>query len=100
MIRVAIFAAFALAVACPAHAIDIYKHLADADRREQEDFLSRERQREYERWRRMTPEERIADELRRARLERERAREESVQRRLYDQGHLPGSWLYWFRYGR
>ena len=100
MIRLVIVAALVLALATPAHAIDIYKMIAEGDAREAEQHRSLMRQWEQERWLRMSPQERISEELRLARLERERARQEEVQRRLYDQGHAPGSWLYWFRYGR
>lgn len=99
-IRVLVFfAAIVLMLPSDASAIDIYKALGQAQQREEEDFRNRWQRLEEERWRCMTPEERIAEELRRARLERERARDEEVQRRLYNQGHLPGTWLYWFRYG-
>jgi hypothetical protein len=47
----------------------------------------------------MSPEERIAEELRRARLDRERAARRAHEQREYDRGNRPGTWLYWFRYG-
>ena len=96
---VVLFAAVALMLTPAAPAIDIYKMIAEGDAREAEQFRIRQQQWEEERWLRMSPQERIAEELRRARLERERAREEAIQRELYNSGHRPGTWLYWFRYG-
>lgn len=100
LMRVLVFVAAVVLMLPCASAVDIYKALGEAQQREEEEFRNRWHRLEEERWCRMSPQERIAEELRLARLERERAREEAVQRRLYEQGHSPGSWLYWFRYGR
>ena len=67
-----------------------------------EDAIKREYARiqdEQRRWQAMSPQERIAEELRLARLERERAERKAREQREYDRGNRPGTWLYWFRYG-
>jgi len=56
-------------------------------------------QEEESRWQAMSPDERIAEELRLARLEREKAARKAHEQREYDRGNRPGTWLYWFRYG-
>ena len=56
-------------------------------------------QEEQSRWQAMSPEERIAEELRLARIDRERAARQAHEQREYDRGNRPGTWLYWFRYG-
>jgi hypothetical protein len=67
-----------------------------------EDQQAREyvrQQAEEIRWQAMSPGERIAEELRLARIDRERAARQAHEQREYDRGNRPGTWLYWFRYG-
>ena len=89
---VAIFAASSLAVSVPP-----WDPGCGPEDRQAREYVRL--QEEQSRWQAMSPEERIAEELRLARLERERAARQAHEQREYDRGNRPGAWLYWFRYG-
>jgi hypothetical protein len=90
-------------IAAPALAVQVppWDHGCGPD--DYAEKLAEKTRREEQRWLRMTGEERIADEMRRARLERERAKEQAMwdeyHRRRAWQGREPGTWLYWFSNG-